>query len=208
MAGLVAGAGRPVRGLPRPEVVLRALFRIGDRLPEALRGGLDVNLVDLLHRLLQFVLQAREGCCPGLGVLADPAVVDEADRNGVEVVELPATVSNRRDEAGVGEHAKVLHDAEAGHPRECCLQLGEGLSVALTERVEQGSPARICQRPEDLLIHEVTICDRLVTCQCGWSTDLPGTPSVAPFTNCWRQGHGSGRQPGDARARDRGALRQ
>jgi hypothetical protein len=46
--------------------------------------------LNLFHGALQSVLQATERIRPGLGVLAHPPVVDEADRDGVQEVELLA----------------------------------------------------------------------------------------------------------------------
>src|SRR5664280_3213887 len=56
-AHLVARAGRPVRGLAGAEVVLAPDLGIGDRLPEALRGRLDIDLEHLLHGTLQSALE-------------------------------------------------------------------------------------------------------------------------------------------------------
>src|SRR5437867_6411324 len=47
---LVASADLPIRLDARAEVVLASHLAVGDRLPEALRGGLDVDLEDFLHR--------------------------------------------------------------------------------------------------------------------------------------------------------------
>src|SRR2546425_685327 len=79
---------RPVRLDRSAELVLRPDHRIGDRLPQALGRGADVDLEDLLHLVLQLVLQADEPGSPRLGVLADPPVVDQTDRDRVEVVQL------------------------------------------------------------------------------------------------------------------------
>ena len=72
----VGRTGRPVRLDRRAELVFRPDDRIGDRLPQALGRGADVDLEDLLHLILQLVLQAGEPGSPRLGVLADPPVVD------------------------------------------------------------------------------------------------------------------------------------
>src|SRR5207248_8757425 len=70
------------------EVVLAPDLGVGDRLPEALRRRADVDLEHLLHWALQSVLEIAERGRPGLGVLADPSVVDEADGDGGEEVQL------------------------------------------------------------------------------------------------------------------------
>src|SRR5450759_760871 len=46
---LEARAGREVRADPVAELVLAPDLRVGDRLPETLRSGADVDLEDLLH---------------------------------------------------------------------------------------------------------------------------------------------------------------
>ena len=86
----------------------------------------------------------------GLGVLRDPAVVDEADGDGVEVVQLLAAVLARDHEAGLFEHAEVLHHAEAGHRREVDAQLTQALPVVLEQPVEEEASAGIPQRLEHL----------------------------------------------------------
>src|SRR5207244_13174821 len=65
----------------RPSLPYTTLFR-------SLGRRADVDLEHLLHGTLQSVLEAAEPCGPGLGVLAHPAVVDEADGDRVQVVEL------------------------------------------------------------------------------------------------------------------------
>src|SRR5665647_2055991 len=54
------------------------------RIGTAFRGRANVDLEDLLHGALQSVLEAAERSRPGLGVLAHPPVVYEADRDGVQ----------------------------------------------------------------------------------------------------------------------------
>src|SRR5438477_355934 len=78
----------PVGADTGAEVVRAPDLLVGDRLPEARRRGADVDLEDLLHRLLQSLLEAAEARGPRLGVLAHPSVVDEADGDRVQEVEL------------------------------------------------------------------------------------------------------------------------
>ena len=85
----------------------------------------------------------------GLGELADPAIGDEADRDGVEVVVLLAADPAGLDQAGRLEHVEMAHDAEPGHPRQRRRQLAERLSVAIEQPVEEQPPARIAESPED-----------------------------------------------------------
>ena len=84
-----------------------------------------------------------------LGELADPAVRDEADRDGVEVVMLLAADLPRLDQAGRREDVEMTHDAEPGHPGKSRRELAEGLSVAIEQPVEEQPPARIADSPED-----------------------------------------------------------
>jgi hypothetical protein len=82
-------------------------------------------------------------------VLADPAVVDETDGDGVEVVELLAAGAARGDQPCSFQHMEVLHDTEPCHP-ETLDQLGERLAIALKEPVEESPAGVIGERPEDL----------------------------------------------------------
>ena len=54
-----------------------------------------------------------------------------------------------RHEARLLEHAQVLHDPEARHPRQVHAQLTERLAIALEELVEQDPPTWVGERPED-----------------------------------------------------------
>ena len=87
-----------------------------------------------------------------LGVLVDPPVVDQADRHGVEEVELLPARSARDDETGLFEDAQVLHHAEARH-LQLGLELGQRAAVTLEEPVEQ-EPAR---RIGECLEHAVVV---------------------------------------------------
>lgn len=143
-AHLEAPAGLPVRGDPHAEVVLAPDLGVGDRLPEALRGGADVNLEDLFHGALQSALEAAECGRPGFRVLAHPPVVDEPDRDGVQEVELFPAAASGHDQAGFLELLEVLHHAEAADA-EACLERAERLPVLTEELVEEAAPRRVGQ---------------------------------------------------------------
>ena len=96
------------------------------------------------------MLEAAERRHPGLGVLADPPVVDEADRDRVQEVELLAAAPLGDHEAGLLELLEVLHHAEPGH-RELLLEGAQRLPVLAEELVEQASPGRIGQGFEHLV---------------------------------------------------------
>ena len=76
------------------------------------------------------------------GVLVDPPIVDQPDRNRVEEVELLPTCFAGDHEARVFEHAQMLHDAEPGHLH-LGLELGERAAVTLEEPVEEMAARRI-----------------------------------------------------------------
>jgi hypothetical protein len=101
------------------------------------------------HRLsLQGTLHRRHRPDDRLGELADPAVVDESDRDRVEEVALLAPLAPGRDQARLLEHAEVPHDAEPRHRRQVRAQLAERLAIALEEPVEEQAPARVAEGPE------------------------------------------------------------
>ena len=103
--------------MPVAEVVLAPDLGVGDRLPEALGRGADVDLEDLLHRALQSLLEVAEPGGPGLGVLAHPPVVDEPDRDGVQEVELLPAPPPRDDEAGLLEQLAGASSPRSGSSR-------------------------------------------------------------------------------------------
>ncbi len=150
MAHLVAAARSPVRADAGAEVVLAADLRIGDGIPESFRARADVDLEHLLHRALQSLLDVAEGRGPRLRVLAHPPVVDEPDRDGVQVVELLATLLPGHDQARLLEQLQVLHHAEARH-REAVGQRARRLPVLTEQLVEQGAPGRIGQSAEHVV---------------------------------------------------------
>src|SRR6266498_3437228 len=117
---LQARSWLPVRVDAGAEVVPGPDLRIGDRLPQAAGGGTDVDLEDLLHGALQSLLELAEGRGPRLGVLAHPPVVDEADRDRVQEVELLAASAEQLVEQAppgwIGQrlehrvHASIIRD--------------------------------------------------------------------------------------------------
>ena len=143
----VVRTGRPVGLDPGAEVVLGPDRRVGDRLPQALGRCADVDLEDFLHRLLHFGLEADQAGRPRLGELAHPAVVDEPDRDWVEVVQLLASTAPAHDEARLLEQAQMLGHGDAGHGVRCC-QRDERLTVLLIQGVQERSSGRICKRPK------------------------------------------------------------
>src|ERR1700758_2124276 len=94
--------------------------------------------------LLQIGLEICERRDAVLRVLVDPAVVDEPDRNRVQVVQLGPALAARIHEPRLLEHAEVLHDAESRH-LELRLELRERAAVALEEPVEEMASRRVRQ---------------------------------------------------------------
>lgn len=97
-------------------------------------------------------------------VLADPALVDFVDGDGVEVVELFAAVPDGGDEVGVLEEVQVLGHGLTGHV-EVLAEGGEGLAVVLMQQVEQLAAAGIGQGFENGVHDMVTIGNQMVACQ-------------------------------------------
>jgi hypothetical protein len=89
-----------------------------------------------------------------LGVLVDPPIVDQSDRDRVQEVPFLPPCSARDHEAGVFEHSKMLHDAEARHFH-LGLELGERAAVTLEKPVEQESPRRVreCLEHQGIVSH-------------------------------------------------------
>ncbi len=113
--------------------------------------------------MLQFGFEVAQASDPGLGVLAHPPVVDEADRHGVQKVQLLATPPLCDDETGFLEQLEVLHHAEARHG-EAGFELSERLSVVPVELIEELPAGRVGEGFEHR-VHPHTIGDHLVTCQ-------------------------------------------
>jgi hypothetical protein len=94
------------------------------------------------------VFEVGETCRPGLGVLVDPAVMQEPDGDDVEEVQLLASATARDDQTGVFEELEVLHDAKTRH-RKTFFKLGEALAVPLEELVEEGTASWVGEGLED-----------------------------------------------------------
>ena len=141
--------------------VLGGVLGIDQRVPDALAGRADEDLVDVggsghgqapvLASVLGLVAKREQAGHERLGVARDPAIVDLADRDGVEVVELGTAGPFGHDQARLLEHVKMLHDAEAGHVGQHLAQLVECLAVAASQRVEQGASPLVRKRLEDLV---------------------------------------------------------
>src|SRR6478672_9967995 len=94
------------------------------------------------------MLEVDERRDSALGVLVDPAVVDQPDRHRVEVVELLPAPAARDDEARLLEHLEVLHDPEARHLQPG-LELDARAAVTLEKPIEEMPPSRIGKRLEN-----------------------------------------------------------
>src|SRR5579863_4660109 len=163
MAHLETRTGRPVRSDPHAELVLAPDLRVGDRLPESLGRGADIDLENLFHGTLQSGLEAAQRSGPRFCVLAHPSVMDEADGDRVQEVELFAAATFSDNETSLFELLEVLHDAKARH-REALLERTQGLPVLTEQFVEKLPSGRIGESFEHF-VHEDMICDLLVTCQ-------------------------------------------
>src|ERR1700722_13824341 len=94
--------------------------------------------------------------------------MDQADRNGIEEVQLLAPVPLGRDEVGFLEHLQVLHHPEPRHV-ELAVEVGERAPVTLEEQVEQVPPARVGECLEDEIFgHLDSIGDQTVTSAVGY----------------------------------------
>ena len=167
--GLVARAGRPVRAGLDPEAVLRPHLGVGDRLPEALRRRLDV---DLEHDLsaIQIVCPPRSSFLSPLSVAAQGSAYLLTHRSwtsrigtGFRKWSFSRPRRLRGHEARLLEHPQVLHDAEARH-RQPPLERAQRLPVLLEQLVEQ-APARRVGEGLEHRVHAGIIGDHLVTCQ-------------------------------------------
>lgn len=74
------------------------------------------------------------------GVLDDPPVVDQLDRDRVEEMKLLPAGPLGDDEPGLLQHAQVLHDSDSRHVH-LGFELAQGASFALEELVEQEAPS-------------------------------------------------------------------
>ena len=96
------------------------------------------------------LLQIAEGLQTVALVLADPALVDFVDGDGIEVVEFFAAVPDHGDEVGAFQQVQVLGHGLAGH-RQVRAEPGKGLAVFLVEQVEKFSPSPVSEGFEDLI---------------------------------------------------------
>ena len=101
--------------------------------------------------MLQPCLDLRNRADDRLRVLADPAIVDEADRHRVEEMVLAAPLLAGCDEPRPLQDPEVAHHAKAGHLRKVGAELSQRLAVLFEQHVEQESPARIVERLENLI---------------------------------------------------------
>jgi hypothetical protein len=83
---------------------------------------------------LQVALEIGECRDLSFGVLVDPAVVDQPDRDGVEKVELFSAGPSSDDEVGLFEHTQMLHDPNAQHGWEPELVLSLITSIILCQQ--------------------------------------------------------------------------
>lgn len=97
-------------------------------------------------------------------VLADPALVDFVNGDGVEEVELFPTVPDGGDEVGVLKEIEVLGHGLAGHV-EVLAEGGEGLAVVLMQQVQQLAAAGIGQGFENGIHDMGKIGNHMVACQ-------------------------------------------
>jgi hypothetical protein len=137
---------RPVRVDLQTELVLAADPAVGDGFPEPLRGGLDVDFEDLFHGTFQSGFEVAEGSGPWFCVLADPAVVDQADGHRIQEVEFFAAPTAGDHQAGFLQLLEVLHDPVAGHV-EARPERVQGLPVLPEELVEQVPAGGVGDRP-------------------------------------------------------------
>ena len=104
-----------------------------------------------IRAALEVVTQVNHRAGERLGVLADPAIGDLADRDRVEEVLLGATDPFGGDQVGGLQHGEVLHHAEPGHLRKAVAQRLHRLAVVFEQRVEDRPSGRVGQRLEHLV---------------------------------------------------------
>ena len=114
--------------------------------------------------VFEMLLEVAESLQAVALVLADPALVDFVDGDGVEEVELFPAVPDGGDEVGVLEEVEVLCHRLAGHV-EVLAEGGEGLAVVLMQQVEQLAAAGIGQGFKNGVHNRKTIGNQMVACQ-------------------------------------------
>src|SRR5277367_3253771 len=93
--------------------------------------------------LLQLCLERGQGRSGAFRVFVDPSVVNEADGDRIDEVQLLSPFLARDDEAGLFEDAQVLHDSEASHRgSKGGLELAERAGPALEQEIEQRAARR------------------------------------------------------------------
>jgi hypothetical protein len=125
---------------------------------------------------------------PRLGELRDPAIVDLADRHGVQVVVLLTSDLAPRHEVRGFEDGQMLHDAEPRQLGDRGAQLAQRESVLLDETIEETASSGLGERPKDTVagvIHVPSKGDSAVTCQgdqrpSGEPIGLESRGAVAP----------------------------
>ena len=142
-----------------PVVVLHRDVAVDDGVPGCLRCAANVDLIHVSwrHAGPSFLEAGLEDCHRAdewLGVFADPPVMDQADRDRVQVVELVATFTTGGDELGSLEHVEVIHHAEARHVGQDLAQFSQGAAVAIEECIQQGPASRVVECLEDRVIHD------------------------------------------------------
>lgn len=105
--------------------------------------------------LLQLSLEVDQRCHAALCVLADPAVVDQPDRDRVEEVVLLPPRALRDDKTCFLEDAQVLHHAKPRH-LQLGLQLRERAAVTRKEQVEQEATGRVGEGLEHPVVIHAT----------------------------------------------------
>ena len=106
-------------------------------------------MVDGVHRFLQMTLQRGHGAHDRRGELAGPAVVDETDRDGVQVVALLAADLRVGHRPAPSRTPRCFMTPNRVIPGRRLAQLAERLAIALEEPVEQRPPIGIAKCPED-----------------------------------------------------------
>lgn len=95
--------------------------------------------IDGLGRPLDGLLEIDERAGEGLCVLVDPTIGDLLDGDRVEVMQLVATLTMRRDETCRLEHGEVFHHTEASHLWELLAENRHRQPIGRGQGIEQGA---------------------------------------------------------------------
>ncbi len=87
-----------------------------------------------------------------LGVLIDPPVMDQSDRDGIEKMQLLPARPARDDKTRLFQQAQMLHDPDARHVH-LGFELGQREAFTLKQKIEQEAARRVGKRLE----HEVVV---------------------------------------------------